>query len=544
MVKSLADLGAANKVKLKRYGIITAAILGVVAVSMIIGGLQQKRSENKRILDDKPDVTIFRDNKVTGIEQLAADLQMMRRRVEESNDAVNNARQLMEKQNQDMAELRRRLEEVEKTASQRPLDTPLGATPIDPQSAQVPTFKAGGKPDLTLKTPLPQPLVPGAAGAAGAAGGASGAPAPGTAPASTAAADAAQADKARSPEPERIIKIRATDAKGQEFDYQNERAKAKEEYERSFKEGKEQTVFMPAGSMFSAVLLTGVDMPTSMATQQNPVPVVFRVKREAILPNFASIDVRECFLLGSGYGQMSSERAILRAEALACVTGQGKVLETTFNAFVVGGDGKVGVPGRLVSKQGAMIARALLGGVFAGIAGQANPSPVPQLNINPGARQQWQNPDLGNIMENGVTSGFASAANSIARFYLKMAEETFPVIEISAGEAATIVVTQGASLPLKGSTRLEQVDSSGSALLKAAAGAKADKQTPALQPSEANKTPTSAPAALPGAPGGGAPAPAWQSGQTFGRPPEPQQNNPLSSIEGLVRGAVQRATAP
>ena len=55
-----------------------------------------------------------------------------------------------------------------------------------------------------------------------------------------------------------------------------------------------ETAYIPGGSMFPGVLLNGMDAPTSSVSQKNPTPVLIRVKKEAVLPNFASIDVREC----------------------------------------------------------------------------------------------------------------------------------------------------------------------------------------------------------------------------------------------------------
>ena len=110
-----------------------------------------------------------------------------------------------------------------------------------------------------------------------------------------------------------------------------------------------ETAYIPGGSMFPGVLLNGMDAPTSSVSQKNPTPVLIRVKKEAVLPNFASIDVRECFVMGAGFGQLASERALIRTESIACVRHDGKVFDTKLEAYVVGTDGKVGIPGRLVS---------------------------------------------------------------------------------------------------------------------------------------------------------------------------------------------------
>lgn len=59
----------------------------------------------------------------------------------------------------------------------------------------------------------------------------------------------------------------------------------------------------------------------------HPFPSTLRIQKEAILPNRFRADVRECFLIVSGYGDLSSERAYLRGETFSCVREDGGVIE-------------------------------------------------------------------------------------------------------------------------------------------------------------------------------------------------------------------------
>ena len=68
-------------------------------------------------------------------------------------------------------------------------------------------------------------------------------------------------------------------------------------------------LFIPAGSILSGNLLNGLDAPTGKGARREPFPVLARLKDEAILPNRFRADVRECFLVSAGYGDLSSERA-------------------------------------------------------------------------------------------------------------------------------------------------------------------------------------------------------------------------------------------
>lgn len=205
--------------------------------------------------------------------------------------------------------------------------------------------------------------------------------------------------------------------------------------------------YLPPGSMFEAVLLNGMDAPTSQVGEKNPVPSVLRVKTDAILPNAYSYNVKECFVLVSGYGSLSSERAQLRTETISCVRDGGRSLESRLDGYVVGEDGRTGMRGRLVSKQGQLIAKSLAAGVLSGFSNALTPQQIPQLELGSGNGYiSTQRATLGSIGETGVATGFSSAAKSVSAFYLDMAKEMTPVVEIDAGRKVTIVLIKGVQL--------------------------------------------------------------------------------------------------
>ncbi|MCZ2439051.1 MAG: TraB/VirB10 family protein, partial [Burkholderiales bacterium] len=120
-------------------------------------------------------------------------------------------------------------------------------------------------------------------------------------------------------------------------------------------------------SFTRGTLLGGLDAPTGGQAQSNPHPVLIRLSDNAVLPNRFRGEYRECFVIAAGYGDISSERAYLRTENLSCVRADGATLEVKIQGSVYGEDGKVGMRGRLVTKQGQMLANALLAGVVSGI---------------------------------------------------------------------------------------------------------------------------------------------------------------------------------
>ena len=200
------------------------------------------------------------------------------------------------------------------------------------------------------------------------------------------------------------------------------------------------TTFLPV-SFTRGILLGGLDAPTGGQSQSNPHPVLIRLSDNSVLPNQFRGEYRECFVVAAGYGDISSERAYLRTENLSCVRADGAALEVRIQGSVYGEDGKVGMRGRLVTKQGQMLANALLAGVVSGI-GQGLST----------ANTSYSTSALGTIASTdsnaeayraGLGQGVGRALDRLAQYYIRLAENTFPVIEVDAGRQIDVVITQG-----------------------------------------------------------------------------------------------------
>jgi conjugal transfer pilus assembly protein TraB len=227
---------------------------------------------------------------------------------------------------------------------------------------------------------------------------------------------------------------------------------SKNNVEQEEDEAKEEELYMPAGSIITGILINGMDAPTAQGARQDPFPATVRISKEAILPNKFRADVRECFLIVSGHGDLSSERAYLRGETLSCIRDNGDVIETGFNSYAVGEDGKAGVRGRLVSKQGQIIAKSLMAGFLSGAAEAFDVNAVPTLNLSNTGKTQYQQTDFSDTFVQGAAAkGASSALDRVAQFYVEMAEGIFPVIEIDAGRQIDIIVTKGSALNVRSS---------------------------------------------------------------------------------------------
>lgn len=204
--------------------------------------------------------------------------------------------------------------------------------------------------------------------------------------------------------------------------------------------------YVPAGAMIHTVLLTGIDAPTGKKLADTPYPVLARVQMDTILPNYFRADMQDCFIIANGNGDLSSERAYLRAVTLTCIRSDGGVVELSLAAFVVGEDGKLGLRGRVVSKQGQVIARALLAGVASGFSTAFQKAAIPVLATTGSSAVQYQSQFTGEGLQNAGVTGVGKALDRVAQFYTDMAENLFPVIEVDAERHADFILTKGLAL--------------------------------------------------------------------------------------------------
>ena len=108
--------------------------------------------------------------------------------------------------------------------------------------------------------------------------------------------------------------------------------------------------------------------------------------------------------------------------------------------------------GRLVSKQGQILANALLAGVASGI-GQAF-SQMLDHDVDLAAGHHQHRRSRQTTARRAEASAVGKALDRLAQYYITLAEKVFPVIEIDAGRSVDVVLTQGMALqaPLDAAT--------------------------------------------------------------------------------------------
>lgn len=206
-------------------------------------------------------------------------------------------------------------------------------------------------------------------------------------------------------------------------------------------------VYLPSGSLFEAVLINGMDAPTGGNAARTPYPVAMRISSVAFLPNRFRTNVRECFIGGSGFGRLDSERVHIRTEMLSCILRDGSIVDVPVEGYITGEDGKVGMRGIVVERTGALLARAALAGLAAGLSEAMQPRPRSTLQTGASAGGvDYITPDAGDVLQVGAYQGAATAMEKIADYYLDRADEIYPIIELDALRTVTVHLTKGIHL--------------------------------------------------------------------------------------------------
>ena len=215
-----------------------------------------------------------------------------------------------------------------------------------------------------------------------------------------------------------------------------------------------QEIYLPSGTMFEAILMNGMDAPTGGGAARSPYPVAMRISSVAFLPNRFQTNVRECFLGGSGFGRLDSERVHIRTETLSCILNDGSVVDADVEGYITGEDGKVGMRGIVVERSGALLARAALAGIASGLSEATRPRIRSSVQTGAGAGGiSFDTPDTRDVLEVGAYAGVSSAMEKLADFYLERAEEIYPIIELDAMRQATAHLTRGVHLRIMSDAR-------------------------------------------------------------------------------------------
>jgi len=209
---------------------------------------------------------------------------------------------------------------------------------------------------------------------------------------------------------------------------------------------KGRTVYLPP-SFMEARLLTGFDASTSGKGTSNPEPLLLRIQTPAVLPNDIKANLSGCFVIAEAVGRLDKERADVRLVSLSCLSNEGKaIIDTPVKGFVTDSDSKVGLSGRVVSRMGAATARTIVAGFFGGMGDMLKSAATTQSTSALGTTTTV---DSTQVAKYSIGGGLSEGAASLHDFYLTLAKQATPVIEVGAAKKITVIISEGKELEIR-----------------------------------------------------------------------------------------------
>lgn len=198
--------------------------------------------------------------------------------------------------------------------------------------------------------------------------------------------------------------------------------------------------WISSGSFINASMIEGADANASVTGQQASTPVVFTLLGNASLPNGQKYNLDQCRVTGEIYGDISSERGEVRTDHISCNLDGGRHIDMAFKGHV-SYQGKEGIRGKPVMRNGKIVAYAGASGVLSGLGEGIQSAGTTSVGIGATAT-----PGAGDIARQAFGGGASKAADTLSQYWIKRAEQYHPVIDIGAGNAVTVVFQQGFQL--------------------------------------------------------------------------------------------------
>lgn len=197
--------------------------------------------------------------------------------------------------------------------------------------------------------------------------------------------------------------------------------------------------YIPSGSFAKAILIEGADANASVTGNESTVPMQLRITGLVEMPNSKTYDATGCFVGLEAWGDVSSERAIVRTRNISCLK-EGKTIDMPVKGHV-SFRGKNGIKGEVVMRNGKILGWAWGAGFVDGIGQGMERASQPAVGL--GATAAY---GAGDVLKMGIGGGASKAAQTLSDYYIKRAEQYHPVIPIGAGNEVTVVFQDGFQL--------------------------------------------------------------------------------------------------
>jgi conjugal transfer pilus assembly protein TraB len=126
---------------------------------------------------------------------------------------------------------------------------------------------------------------------------------------------------------------------------------------------------------------------------------------------------------------------------MTCAKSEDLVFETAIKGYVAG-QGKSGVRGNVISREGDILAKSFLAGLVGGFGQGLSARVAPPLSFSSGVTLQngYSNDD---VVKKGLGQGFSNSGDRLQNYLITRAEQYQPVVSIPSGINVDVVFVEG-----------------------------------------------------------------------------------------------------
>ncbi|OGW23075.1 MAG: hypothetical protein A2X55_08865 [Nitrospirae bacterium GWB2_47_37] len=199
------------------------------------------------------------------------------------------------------------------------------------------------------------------------------------------------------------------------------------------------TIDLPIG-LAVGLTLNGMDAPTFQWGQQDPQPLLTSIEDKMITAMGEEIDLKGCMVLSSTHGAVSAEKAMPRLVKMNCRDKNGNLYAGAVKGWILGDDGKVGMTGRLVTRNGAVLSKIFWADILSLGGSYLRASATTTSTSLLGVMETTKDSDL---LKSAAGQTAEKTTGRLAQFYIKIAEQIYPVVEVKPGRTVTVLFEYG-----------------------------------------------------------------------------------------------------
>jgi conjugal transfer pilus assembly protein TraB len=203
--------------------------------------------------------------------------------------------------------------------------------------------------------------------------------------------------------------------------------------------------YVPAGAYAPAIIISGVDASVGISSQSDPRPVLLRVNGPAVSSiyegNVQKADISGCIITGAASGDLSSEKVYVQLIKMTCGKPGNKLAEIMVKGYLAG-QGKSGIRGNVISREGDFITKSFLAGLIGGFGQGLSAKVAPPLNFSNGLTTQGTL-STGDVINRGIGEGVSTSSQKTQDYLINRAEQYQPVVSIPSGIDVEVVFVDG-----------------------------------------------------------------------------------------------------